>query len=303
MTRAFLFPGQGAAIERSAAEWSARSVNVRRLMGVAAREARVDRDELFALGGRALARTELLQPALTGLCLGIHLDLVERGVQPDLVAGHSLGEVAACAASGLFSPEDAIALAAERGRLMARQASRHPGGMVVTDVEEAEVRRAVTDADRCGFAAVAAFNSPSQIAVSGNRASLARVRELIGTTSLGISGPWHSPAMAGAVGELRNRVGSLALAPLRCPLISNRTGDIVERVEGIPSLLAEQLTHPVQWVRSMQTLVRIRVTEVLTIGPAKILRGLVRDCVGHALRVRPIESPEALDAWAKVSPA
>lgn len=298
MIRAFLFPGQGVAIERSAAEWSARSVNVRRLMGVAAREARVDREQLFARGGRALARTELLQPALTGLCLGIHLDLVERGVRPDLVAGHSLGELAACAAGGLFSPEDAIVLAAERGRLMARQAARHPGGMVVTDVEEAEVRRAVADAGAHGFAAVAAYNSPSQIAVSGDRAGLARVRELVGTTSLGVSGPWHSPAMAEAVSEFRNRVASLALAPFRCRLISNRTGDIVERVEVIPTLLAEQLTHPVQWVRTMQTLIQNGATEVLTIGPAKILRGLVRDCVGFALRVRPIETPEALDAWA-----
>ncbi len=303
MTRAFLFPGQGVAIERSVAEWCARSANVRRLMGVAVREAGVDHEQLFARGGRALARTELLQPALTGLCLGIHLDLVERGVRPGVVAGHSLGELAACAAGGAFSPEDAIELAAERGRLMARQASLCPGGMVVTDVEEAEVARAVADADTCGVVAVAAYNSPSQIAVSGDRAGLTRVRELIRTAPLDVPGPWHSPALAGAVDELRNRIGSLALAPLRSRWISNRTGDVVERVEDIPTLLAEQLTHPVQWVRSMHALVLNGVAEVLTIGPAKILRGLVRDVLGYAVRVGPIEGPQALDAWAKGSAA
>ncbi len=297
--RAFLFPGQGVALERSVAEWSARSVNVRRLMDVAAREAGVDRDHLLARGGRALARTELLQPALTGLCLGIHLDLVQRGVRPDVVAGHSLGELAACAAGGVFTAEDAIALAAERGRLMARQASLHPGGMVVTAVGEAEVVRAVADAGSRGLAAVAAYNSPAQIVVSGDRAGLARVRELVPTTPLAVSGPWHSPAMVGAVDELRQRVASVPLAPPRCQWISNRRGDIVELPEDIATLLAEQLTHPVQWVRSMQALLRIGVTEVFTIGPAKTLRGLARDCLGHAFPVHPIESPKTAEAWAE----
>ncbi len=303
MTRAFLFPGQGIAIERSVAEWCACSVNVRRLVDVAAHEVGVDREHLLARGGRALARTELLQPVLTGLCLGIHLDLAERGVRPDVVAGHSLGELAACAAGGAFAAEDALALAAERGRLMARQASLHPGGMLVTCADEAEVARAVADARRHGLVAIAAYNSPTQIAVSGDRTGLARVRELIRTAPLAVSGPWHSPAMAGAVDEFRRRVACVALAPLRCRWISNRTGDVVERVEDIPALLAEQLNHPVQWVRSMHAMVRNGVTDVFTIGPARILRGLVRDSLGQAPGVRPIENPQAMDAWAQGSVA
>ena len=109
--------------------------------------------------------------------------------------------------------------------------------------------------------------------------------------------------MAGAVDELRRRVAGVALAPLRCRWISNRTGDVVERVEDIPALLAEQLNHPVQWVRSMHAMVRNGVTDVFTIGPARILRGLVRDSLGQAPRVRPIESPQALDVWAQGSVA
>jgi [acyl-carrier-protein] S-malonyltransferase len=294
---AFLFPGQGAAIERSVAEWWTRSVNVRRLMDVAASEAGVDREQLFTRGGSALARTELLQPVLTGLCLGIHLDLVELGVRPDVVVGHSLGELAACAAGGAFRAEDAIALAAERGRLMARQAALHPGEMAVTDAEEADVVRAVADAGTRGLAVVAAYNSPSQIAISGDRAGLARVRQLIRTAPLAVSGPWHSPLMADAVDEFRRRIARVALAPLRCRWISNRTGDVVDQVEDLPTLLAEQLIRPVQWVRSMHAMVRHGATEVLTIGPAKTLRGLVRDCLGCTMRVRPIESPYALDRW------
>lgn len=301
MTRAFLFPGQGVAVERIAADWWAHSVHVRRLIVVAAGEAGVDPELLFSRGGSALARTELLQPVLTGLCLGIHLDLAGRGVWPDVVVGHSLGELAACAAAGAIGPEDAVALAAQRGRLMARQAGLHPGGMVATDVEEAEVSRAVADASTRGLVAIAAYNSPGQIVVSGDRRALARVRELIRTVPLAVSGPWHSPAMAVAVDEFRSCLDRVTLAPLRCPWISNRTGDFVERVEDIPALLAEQLTHPVDWVRCMQTTIRSGVTEVLTIGPAKILGGLVRDCLGQTLRVRAIASPQVVVARAEGS--
>jgi [acyl-carrier-protein] S-malonyltransferase len=272
----FLFPGQGTEVERFAAEWCAVSHEVRRLVALAADQSGVDPATLVAGGKGVIARTEVLQPMLTGVCLGILHELRATGVGPDVVAGHSLGELSACCCAGACSAEGAVIAAAERGRLMAREAARRPGGMVAlraSDLQAAE--EAVAFAARDGIAALAAHNGPGHWVISGEWAALRRLATRYAVSPLSVAGAWHSPAMEGAVQDFRAALGRHLSGRLAIPFISNHTGGLVGATAELPDLLARQLTHPVRWTRVMQSLTERGVTSIVTVGPGRLLRSLV----------------------------
>lgn len=290
MKLAMVFPGQGAGIEREAAAWCECSAPVRRLVDVAARHTGVSAGDLLASIGWATMSTERLEPLLTAICLGIHEELVRRGVRADVVAGHSLGEIPACAAIGCCTPEEAVALAAERGRLMAREAARRPGGMVVvTAASRKIVEEAVAFAGSGGIVAIAAHNTPNQWVISGEWTALRRLATRRPATPVAVTGAWHSDILADVVETFRTAARRTLTQPIRTPFIANRTGAFVGSVEDLPDLLAEQLTHPVEWVRVMETLSAFGVTEVVTVGPARILRGLIRFNLGRHVALHSTE--------------
>jgi [acyl-carrier-protein] S-malonyltransferase len=305
MTTAFLFAGQGVdppwvgrcVLERPAAE---------PLLAAASRATGVDVPRLLARGGRELADPAILQPALVAACLCVAAELAAAGVAPALVGGHSLGELAAWAASGCVGAVDAIAAAAVRGRLMARQARLAPGGMAAVRGGPAVLARAL-DAGRAlgtidptGHAAappraassaapspgegaqpivLAAENAPDEHVVSGSAAALAAVLAAVPATRLPVAGAWHSPAMAGAFDELRE---ALAAVPTQTPhavLVCNRTGGPADPA-ALPALLAGQLVHPVRWVTVLGTLRALGAARYVIVGPGKLVRALIRRTLG-----------------------
>lgn len=282
MKLAMVFPGQGAGIESEARAWCDGSVAVRRLVDVAAQHTGVTTEEMLGGIGWAVMPTERLEPLLTAICLGIHDELRGRGVHADVVTGHSLGEIPACAAVGCCTPEDAVALAAERGRLMAREAARRPGGMVMmTAASRGIVDDAVAFAGSKGIVAIAAHNAPNQWVISGEWAALRHLATRHSVAPVAVTGAWHSAVLADAVEPFCAAARRALTQPIRIPFITNRTGAIVASVEELPELLAGQLTHPVEWVRVMETLSTFGATDVVTVGPARILRGLVRFNLGR----------------------
>lgn len=291
-----LFPGQGAGIEREAEAWCEGSARVRSLVDVAARHTGVSAGELLGGIGRRIMSTEQLEPLLTAICLGIHDELLHRGVRADVVAGHSLGEIPACAAIGCCSPEDAVALAAERGRLMGREAARLPGGMVmVTSRSRALLEEAIGFARSSGIVGIAAHNAPDQWVISGEWTALRRLATRCLATPVAVTGAWHSAVLADAVEAFRDAAHRTLTWPIRTPFIANRTGGFITRVEDLPGLLAEQLTHSVEWVRAMDTLAAFGVTDAITVGPGRILRGLVRFNLGQRVALHPTEVLEDLE--------
>lgn len=297
MTIAFLFPGQGADIARVGPPWLAHSPGTRDLLARAAQQAGVPLDRLFAEGGRALERTEVQQPALTALCLGIHGELARRGVRPDIVAGHSLGEIAAAAAAGCMTAADAVAVAVTRGRLMGREAAKHPGGMLALTTPDRRVaEEAIALARQHGIAALAAHNTPEQWVVAGTRDALRAVAARYSAVPVSVAGPWHTDAMDGAVAELRAALHTAIRGPLDTPLLCNRTGMHVLDPDDLPELLAGQLTHSVEWVSTMRTLDSGGATDVVILGPSRVLRGLVRRNLGESVALHAAELPADLDA-------
>lgn len=295
MSVALLFPGQGVDLAAVAGEWYACSAHARALLERAAELVGEPAARLVGGAGRALRPTQAYQPVLTAVSVGALLELAERGVGADVVAGHSLGELAACAAAGALRPDAAVALAALRGRAMARAAEECPGGLLALTAGTAA---AAADAVECararGWAQIAAHNAPDEWVLSGDWPALRAVPSRFAPVPLATDGPWHSAAMSGAVAEYRAALREAVAAPLRVPLVANRTGRPVGPADDLVELLAGQLTHRVEWAATMATLGEMNVRAVLTVGPAKALRGLARRNLGRAVRVLGVDRPADL---------
>ena len=292
MKVAFLFPGQGMQdavmpefIKREGRE---QACLARNLGGELWRT--------LAPGQPSLERTDVLQPALVAVCLSVTARLLASGLRPEVVAGHSLGEIAAVAAAGGLSTEDAIAVAAARGRLMAREAARRPGGMLAlleatADVAEAAVSLGAPH----GVIALAAVNAPDQWVLSGEARALDVVATRFASRRLPVVGAWHCELMAGALPELLSELEARPFRPLSATFVANRAGEPLGEREDLSRSLAEQLVRPVQWVATLTALERMKVTDVVTVGPGRILRGLVRKSLGSRVRVHGTEDDTDLE--------
>ena len=277
MKVAFVFPGQGIDVARVVGEWVAFSPRVRELVDVAAAATGEPASRLASGAGIALRRTECYQPVLTAVAIGALSEQLARGHRrPDMVAGHSLGEIAACVAAGAIAPEAAVALAATRGRLMARESARHPGGMVAIRAATRAAAEAIAAAARAhGSIVVAAHNAPEDWVLSGDHAALRAIPTGVPHVPLATDGAWHSPAMEGAVDEYREALRGAVTGALKIPIVCNRDGQVTA-AESLVDALAGQLVRPIEWATTMETLAARGVRDLVTIGPAKALRSLDR---------------------------
>ena len=292
MKVAFLFPGQGTEVQQSVWDWRQRSGMVRGLTDASASALGVPVRELLA--GHGAMRTEWLQPVLTAICLGIARELARHGLEADVVCGHSLGEVTAAAFAGAMTDDAAIALAVERGRLMAREAADHPGGMLALDLpNDTSVENLIAVGRAHGNAGLAAHNTDRQWVIAGDWSALRAIAAAASATPLPVTGPWHTEAMHGALEEYRQALRAAITRPVAIPLVCNRHGRLLEPSDDLIDLLARQLTHPVQWVRTMETLAALGVTDFVTIGPGKAIRSLIHRAVRRD-RLHPVEQPADL---------
>ena len=282
---AFLFPGQGAQEVGMGRDLIGRGGLADQLIACAAEATGEDVQRLCLRGpARKLTETRVLQPALTAVELALCDLLLDAGVKPRVTCGHSLGEIPALAAAGMARYDDAVRLAAERGRLMGEAAEATPGAMIaVTGLDLADVERSVTEIGARGVVALAAVNAPTQATVSGDpelidelAAELGRLPEAR-VTRLRVSGAWHSAHMATAQQGFAAALAELDLEPAGpVEMVFNRHGREGREPDQVRELLAGQLTSPIRFDLLMQRLVEIGVTDFVEIGPGRVLRGLVR---------------------------
>ncbi len=284
---ALLFPGQGVDLALAPLLVSG-AARVRATIERAAPELL----DPLQRGGPKLTRTEILQPAVTALCLGVVSELEAAGVAPFVCAGHSLGELAALGASGAFSTEQATRLASTRGRLMAREASAHPGGMLaLTEADENVVRAALELGRSRGQLVLAAHNAPDEWVVSGDELAIGIVAARFRSVRLDVRGPWHSPAMAGAVPEFRAELEAAATRELSTRFVANATAEVLTHAAPAAPLLARQLSEPLDWVRVLERIFALEISHFVTIGPGKLLRNLLQRTLGRELSVLSTGSP------------
>lgn len=262
--------------------------------------------DLAALGTTATAEeiqdTSVTQPLVVALSLIAFDELRKRVDLPagTPVAGHSVGELAAAAMAGVYSADDAVALAAVRGRAMAAACALEPTGMAaVMGGEPAEIIAWLAEFDLVG----ANINGAGQIVAAGARPALEKLaaasRPGTKVIQLKVAGAFHTRYMATAEAELRAHAVNVAVTDPALPLLSNADGTVITTGAEALARLVAQVTKPVRWDHCMATLAGLGVTTAVELPPAGTLSGLVKRELKGTVTV-PLKSPDEL---AKVADA
>ncbi|AXX32334.1 acyltransferase domain-containing protein [Actinosynnema pretiosum subsp. pretiosum] len=254
-----------------------------------------------------LARTEHTQPALFAVEWALGRTLLDYGLKPRGLLGHSVGEWVAATLAGVFSLEDAVELVALRGRLLA---DTPEGAMLYADLPEREVRALLPD-----DLAVAAVNAERLTVVSGAPGPVAAFADLLAargdvtTGSLRVTRAFHSPLVAGAADELRAAVAGRARSAPAIPVVSNVTGKPLTAEQAVdPDYWREQLLSPVRYADGVAALRALGADVLLETGPGKGLTGLrppaeQADSLPVLVGARESEPPDLLDVlvacWAR----
>ncbi|AGW14070.1 ACP S-malonyltransferase [Megalodesulfovibrio gigas] len=285
---ALLFPGQGSqepGMGRDLADADAAIMDLwkraEKISGLPLREIYWEGDDT------AQADTRSLQPALTVVNLSIFLSLAEKfmALSPlPCVAGHSLGEFSALAASQALAVDDVLELVALRGRLMAEADPAGKGGMaaVVKLPREAVEEMVSTTRESLGKELlVANYNSPAQYVVSGEKAAVEALAPLAKERKgrllmLAVSGAFHSPLMAEANKELAGVMQKRTWNTPKLPVFSNVTGGKITDADGIKAAMLQQMVSPVRWIELVQAMWDDGRRRFLELGPKNVLAKLVQ---------------------------
>jgi [acyl-carrier-protein] S-malonyltransferase len=277
----FLFPGQGSQEVGMGADLFKSDSAFRGLVALASELVGEDLERVCLRGPeQKLVQTRLLQPLLVAVSLGYLRHLTQRGVQPDLVLGHSLGEITALAAAGVVTPADAVRIAAKRGELMDEAAAQVDGAMLaVTLQDRTPLLEWLASGDPGRQVVLANDNAATQVVLSGSRGACAEflAREKLGRCRfLAVSGPWHSPLMAEAAAHFDAWLRQIAFQPPRLPVLFNVTAAPAQTAEQIRSCLSSALARPVQWARCMAAVRSLKPRCLFEVGPGGVLSALAR---------------------------
>ncbi|TMK70744.1 MAG: ACP S-malonyltransferase [Actinobacteria bacterium] len=295
---AFCFPGQGSLEAGMGREIARAEPEAMEIFERASEAAGLDLVRLvFDAPEIELVDTEVQQPALIATSLAFLAAIRERGIKPDFVVGHSVGEFAALAAASALKVEEAITLVRERGIAMAEAAKRHPGSMAaILGLDDATVERICR---RILNVWPANYNCPGQVVISGEHASveeacaLAQEEGARRAVKLRVSGAFHSPLVARAADRLRPAIEKVKFSEPTAPFMSTVTAR-VENAKRMGPLVLEQLTAPVRFTQAAQALVKEGVNTFVEVGPGNVLSGLVKRIDRNA-RTISVNTPAAVD--------
>ena len=230
-----------------------------------------------------LRQTINAQPALVTAgyaCLEAAREIAgSKLAAPSFTAGHSLGEYTALLAAGVFDFPTAVKLARERGRLMHEAGQKRPGAMsAIMGLDEARL----AEVCKASETVMANINSPGQIVISGAADNIKKAMELATAAGasraipLQVSGAFHSPLMQPAVEGMTKYIDASDFKKPSIPVIGNVTALPLETPGDVKNELKAQLTSPVQWIRTVEYMVKNGVTTMIEIGPGRVLAGLVK---------------------------
>ncbi len=260
----------------------------------------------YALEGpiESLTRTDVAQPALFSLSLALAEAADELGIKPDFVAGHSLGEYTAAAASGAVSLEDGMRLVALRGKLMNEAQTETPGTMAaVIGLEADRLAELCEEASPAGLVAPANLNTPAQVVVSGEVAGVERLMELAKEAGaekvvpLQVGAAFHSQLMKPTQAKMAEAMESVSWSNPSVPMASNASGGLVTTADEVRQALVAQIASPVRWVDCAHALSEAGADRYLELGPGRVLGGLTRQTLGMETDAASADSPEKLESF------
>jgi len=296
---AFMFPGQGSfepGMGRDIAEAEPEAMAV---FDAGSKASGLDlRRICFAGSPEELMETDVQQPALVTTCLAINAALRARGVKPDFVVGHSVGEFSALGAAGSIGLSEAIALVRERGLAMAAAARERPGSMAAILGLADEVVEALCK--KIHNVWPANYNCPGQLVISGETPSVdeccseAQHEGARRAVRLRVSGAFHSPLVAHAAERLRPAIDRIDFKIPTAEFMSTVTAKL-EEVQRYRTLLLEQLTAPVRFTQAASELIGHGVTTFVEVGPGTVLSGLLKR-IDSSVRAFPVNDLASLNA-------
>ena len=279
--KAYVFPGQGAQftgmgkdLYETSDEAKALFEQANEILGF-----RIT-DIMFEGEAEELKQTKVTQPAIF-LHSTILAKLLGNDFQPEMVAGHSLGEISALTAAGVLAFEDGLRLVSKRAIAMQAACEAEPSTMAAILGLENEIVEDVCS--KVGGVVVAAnYNCPGQLVISGSieavNAACEELKEAGAKRALvlPVGGAFHSPLMEPARAELASAIEATTFGSPVCPIYQNVTATAVTDPEEIKKNLVAQLTAPVRWTQTMQQMISDGVSSFVEVGPGKVLQGLIK---------------------------
>jgi [acyl-carrier-protein] S-malonyltransferase len=301
---AFIFPGQGS-----------QAAGMGRGLAAAFPESRAIFDAVDAALGEELSRlcfegpeeklrlTANTQPAILAVSAAAAAALAKRGVEPDLVAGHSLGEYSALVAAGALGAADAARAVRARGTFMQEAVPAGQGAMAaVLGLEPDRVRLVCESVEAATGKVVspANYNEPAQTVIAGDASAVemagAKLKEAGAkrVLPLPVSAPFHSALMRPVRSRLEPVLRGLAWKEPRVPVVTNVEAKANRDLSRVVPLLLEQVTSPVRWIECVEELLRLGVTRMVEVGPGRVLSGLARR-IDRSIEAHSVEDPPSLE--------
>lgn len=248
-----------------------------------------------------LSQTRYTQPCMVAFAAGVTALLKERGIVPQAAAGLSLGEYSALQAAGVFTPREAIALAAFRGKAMEEAAQGMESAMyAVLNLDRNTLEEVCRKASEKGPVYLANYNCPGQIVIGGGREGAEEACRLALEAGarrclpLKVSGPFHTPLMAPAGKALEEHFAGLSFGEMAFPVYFNCLGRPKTAEETIPQLLVRQVQTSVYMEDTIRHMADAGIDTIVEVGPGKALSGFVKKTAPH-IRTIPVETAQQLE--------
>ncbi len=286
MSTAFIFPGQGGQFIGQGQAWVERDSNLMDIFELADEISGLPVTRLCFEGPmEELSKTRNLQPAVLSVSLAALRLMKAKGLKPALVAGHSLGEFGALVAAEIIDEKTALRLVSKRAVIMDEVAAKNPGSMMaVIGMAPSDLESICELARNEGLLVMANFNTPEQIVISGETRAVAAAGKYIKMKSgraiaLPVSGGFHSELMAEAGTRFAAELDKVEFKKPVCPVVPNSTGEITDDEGLVKEKLKIQISSPVYWTKTVESLLAAGADEFVEAWPKAYLGSLVKKCL------------------------
>ena len=308
MATAFVFPGQGSQKVSMGHDLFTSSKVGKKYFDLANEIMGTDIQSIIFNGPEEkLKETQYTQPAIYIVSVILGHILLEEGQQPDMVAGHSLGEYSACTIAGSLIFETGLSLVKLRAESMQDAGTTNPGTMaaIIGMADEDVISMCNTISSDESVVVAANFNYPGQVVISGNinavHETMAKAPDLGAKMAkeLNVSGAFHSPLMEPAKKRLSAALDNIEINTATIPVYANVTAEPMIEADEIRSNLKNQLDCPVKWHETIDNMKTAGATEMVEVGPGRVLQGLTRR-IDKKLTSKGVETLEQIKEIAHV---